>query len=132
MKGIRFLTEKEVIFINALVIKRYSQSEQVGVKDYNLLDSALNRPKQSAFGGDAFPSFWSKAAALYASLCQNHAFHNANNRTGFAAMKQFLWVNGYMLKVSEEDAEEYTLVVVNRKPPINEIAAWLEENAMER
>jgi death-on-curing protein len=132
MKGIRFLTEKEVIFINALVIKRYSPSEQVGVKNYNLLDSALNRPKQSAFGEDTYPSFWLKAATLYASLCQHHAFHNANKRTGFAAMKQFLWVNGYMLKVSEKDAEEYTLVVVIRKPSINETAAWLEENAVER
>ncbi|WP_081804155.1 Fic family protein [Geobacillus thermocatenulatus] len=43
-----------------------------------LLNSAVNRPKQSAFGQDADPTLWLKAAALYASLCQNHPFHNAN------------------------------------------------------
>jgi len=47
-------------------------------------------------------------------------------------MKQFLWVNGYTLKASEQDAEDYTLGVVREKPPIKEIAAWIEENAVER
>ncbi|MGG5253601.1 type II toxin-antitoxin system death-on-curing family toxin [Neobacillus sp. SM06] len=56
-----------------------------------------------------------KAAAIFASIVQNHAFHNANKRTGFAAMKQFLWLNGYHLKASEEDAKEYTMIVGAKK-----------------
>lgn len=128
----RYLTHKEVILINALVIKRYTPGEQVGVKDFKLVDSALNRPKQSAFGKDAYPTFWLKAAALYASITQNHGFHNANKRTGFASMKQFLWINGYHFRASEQEAEEYTMRVVNVKPPLDEIAHWIEKNAMER
>ncbi|MCJ7841010.1 hypothetical protein MUB24_08865 [Lederbergia sp. NSJ-179] len=41
-------------------------------------------------------------------------------------------VNGYALKAFEKDVEDYTLVVVNDKPPIEEIAAWIEENAVKR
>lgn len=127
----RYLSHKEVIFINALVIKRYTPGEQVGVKDFSLLD-ALNRPKHSAFGEDAYPTFCLKAAALFASITQNHGFHNANKRTGFASMKQFLWINGYNLQASEHEAEEYTMRVVNLKPPLDEIAHWIEKNAVER
>ncbi|MED4978818.1 type II toxin-antitoxin system death-on-curing family toxin [Geobacillus stearothermophilus] len=128
----RFLTEKEIIFLNALLIEKYTPEEQKGVKFPELLNSAVNRPKQSAFGQDAYPPLWLKAAALYASLCQNHPFHNANKRTGFAAMKQFLWLNGYLLAAPEKEAEEYTVKVVTDKPSIEEIAMWIETWAKKR
>lgn len=128
----RFLTEKEIIFLNALLIEKYTPEEQKGVKFPELLNSAVNRPKQSAFGQDAYPTLWLKAAALYASLCQNHPFHNANKRTGFAAMKQFLWLNGYILAAPEKEAEEYTVKVVTDKPSIEEIAMWIETWAKKR
>ncbi|CAM3960183.1 type II toxin-antitoxin system death-on-curing family toxin [Geobacillus sp. FSL K6-0789] len=128
----RFLTEKEIIFLNALLIEKYTPEEQKGVKFPELLNSAVNRPKQSAFGQDAYPTLWLKAAALYASLCQNHPFHNANKRTGFAAMKQFLWLNGYLLAAPEKEAEEYTVKVVTDKPSIEEIAMWIETWAKKR
>ena len=128
----RFLTEKEIIFLNALLIEKYTPEEQKGVKFPELLNSAVNRPKKSAFGQDAYPTLWLKAAALYASLCQNHPFHNANKRTGFAAMKQFLWLNGYLLAAPEKEAEEYTVKVVTDKPSIEEIAMWIETWAKKR
>ncbi|AGT31047.1 hypothetical protein M493_03700 [Geobacillus genomosp. 3] len=128
----RFLTEKEIIFLNALLIEKYTPGEQKGVKSPELLNSAVNRPKQSAFGQDAYPTLWLKAAALYASLCQNHPFHNANKRTGFAAMKQFLWLNGYRFAASEKEAEDYTVKVVTDKPSIEEIAMWIERWAEKR
>jgi death-on-curing protein len=124
---IRYLTEKEAIFINAILIKKYSPAEQVGVKDYALLSSAIYRPQASAFGNDAYPTIWEKGAALYASLTQNHCFHNANKRTGFAGMKQFFWLNQYQLTMPPEMAEEYTVAIVRTKPEITTIASILEE-----
>lgn len=129
---VRYLTEKEVILINALVIKRYTPGEMVGVKDYSLFNSALNRPQQSAFGEDAYPDLWTKAAALYASIAQNHGFHNANKRTAFAAMKQFLWVNNYNFVTDEPIAEEFTLYVVNQKTEIEEIAEFIKKYSVKR
>lgn len=128
----RYLTAKEVIMINALVIERYTPSEQKGVKDVNLLESALGRPQQSVFGQDAYPSIWEKASALYASLTQNHAFHNANKRTGFSAMVMFLHLNGYELVADSTEAEEFTMMVVNEKPPIKFIANWIQANSKPR
>lgn len=67
MDEVRFLTEKEIIFINAMVVKQYTPTEEIRVKEPSLLNSAVNRPKQSAFGEDAYPTIWLKAAALFES-----------------------------------------------------------------
>ncbi|WP_212971842.1 type II toxin-antitoxin system death-on-curing family toxin [Bacillus sp. J14TS2] len=128
----RYLTEKEAIIINAAVIKKYTPKEQVGVKDRHLLLSALGRPQQSAFGDDAYLTIFEKAAALYASISQNHAFHNANKRTGFACLKQFLWLNGYQFLVPQKEAENYTVFLVGEKPPIEDIAEWIKEYSVTR
>ena len=47
-----YLTTNQVIAINTVQICLYSPKEQIGVKDPCLLDSAINRPKQSVFGQD--------------------------------------------------------------------------------
>lgn len=129
---VRYLTEKEAVFLNKLLIERYSPEEIRGVKDRNLLQSALGRPQQSVFGQDAYKTIWLKAAALYESLTQNHPFHNGNKRTGFASMKQFLWLNGYRLNASEVEAEEFTVYIVTEKPSISEIGKWIETFSVRR
>lgn len=122
----RYLTEKEVILINTAVIQKYTPLERIGVKDEHLLLSALGRPQQSVLGEDAYPTIFRKAAALYASLAQNHAFFSANKRTGLFAMIQFLWLNGYQYKAPQHVAEDYTVYVVRQKPPVGEIAVEIE------
>lgn len=42
------------------------------VFDYGLLDSAVARPGATAFGIDAYPDIFTKAAALLQSLARNH------------------------------------------------------------
>ncbi|MBX9158268.1 type II toxin-antitoxin system death-on-curing family toxin [Bacillus cereus group sp. MYBK15-3] len=111
----RYLTDKEVIAINVAAIKKYSPGELLGVKDPGLLDSAVNRPKQSAFGEDAYPGVYEKAAALFESIAQNHVFYNANKRTAFMCLAVFLRYNGYKLVISTEEAIAFTLGVVNHE-----------------
>lgn len=128
----RYLTENEVAYLNHLLIERYSPDELKGVKDNKLLSSAVGRPKQSAFGDEAYGTIWLKVAALFESLTQNHPFHNGNKRTGFAAMKQFLWLNGFQLIASEEAAEYFTVYIVTEKPSTEETGEWLEHHSISR
>ncbi|MBB6446889.1 type II toxin-antitoxin system death-on-curing family toxin [Bacillus benzoevorans] len=90
-----YLTTNQVIAINTVQIRLYSPQETIGVKDPALLDTKLNRPKQSAFGQDAYPTIYEKAAALFESIAKNHAFHNANKRTALASLIIFLKINHY-------------------------------------
>lgn len=70
MDEIVYLTTNQVIAINTVQIRLYSPQEPVGVKDPGLLDSAINRPKQTVFGNDAYPSIYEKAAALFESIAK--------------------------------------------------------------
>ncbi|MFC5714406.1 type II toxin-antitoxin system death-on-curing family toxin [Thalassorhabdus alkalitolerans] len=128
----RYITEQEVIAINLLVIERYSPKEQKGVKLPDLLNSAINRPKQSAFGEEAYPTIFGKAGALFESLAKNHTFHNANKRTAFLALIQFLAYNGFQFTMSQKQAEDFVVDVVNQKYEFDEMVAIIKEYSVKR
>lgn len=78
------------------------------VGDYGLLDAAVARPQATAFGIDAYPDDFAKAAALLQSLARNHAFVDGNKRTAWAAAWTFLYINGVELgDFDVDDAEEF-------------------------
>lgn len=110
---VRYLSIQEVIAINVAVIQKYSPGEHIGVKDEGLLESAVSRPKSSAFGKDAYPSVFEKAAALFESLGQNPPFQNANKRTAFTALVIFLKFNGHHFVMEQKAAEDFTVDMVN-------------------
>ncbi|ADG07798.1 type II toxin-antitoxin system death-on-curing family toxin [Kyrpidia tusciae] len=128
----RYLTPEEIIAINLQVIREFSPNEQAGVRAPELLDSALNRPRQSVFGQDAYPTIYDKAAALFESLVQNHPFHNANKRTAFLALLQFLSYNGYTFMMEPKQAEDFVVDVVNHKYAFEEIVGALRRHAGRR
>ncbi|WP_261303649.1 type II toxin-antitoxin system death-on-curing family toxin [Paenibacillus andongensis] len=122
MNTIRYLTTQEAIEINVAVIQKYSPGEHIGVKDSYLLESALLRPQSSAFGDDAYPSIYQKAAALFESLGQNPPFQNANKRTAFTALVIYLRYNGYRFSMDNKAAEDWTVDMVNHKYSFDDVA----------
>lgn len=66
------LTNDQVIKMRSLLIKETGGSE--GIRDANLLDSALNAPFQTFDGDDIYKTVQSKAAKLGFFLVKNHPF----------------------------------------------------------
>lgn len=118
---------EEIIAINFFIIEKYSPREMKGVKEQSLLESAVYRPQQSVFGEDAYPTIFEKVAALFESLAKNHCFHNANKRTAFVALIQFLKYNDYRLVMPQDEAIEFVVDVVNHRYSFNEIVAIIKE-----
>ncbi|OLR26022.1 type II toxin-antitoxin system death-on-curing family toxin [Bacillus cereus] len=127
MNAVKYVTITEVILLNELAIKKITPREPVGVKDLGLLESAIDRPKSSAFGDDAYPTIFEKAAALFESIGKNHAFFNANKRTAFIAMNLFLGYNGYKLVMEKKFAEDFTVNMVNKKYIFEQVVAIIKE-----
>lgn len=125
----RYVTDKEVIAINVAVIKKYSPGEILGVKDPSLLDSAVNRPMQSAFGEEAYLSVFEKAGALFESLAKNHVFYNANKRTAFLSLTIFLRYNGYRLVIPTEEAVQFTVGVVKHEYTFRDIVGFITRHS---
>jgi death-on-curing protein len=74
------------------------------VRDVGLLDSAVARPRSSAFGEDAYPSISLKAAALLHSITNSHALVDGNKRLAWLATTVFLDLDGLAPGLSDDDA----------------------------
>jgi death-on-curing protein len=94
-----------------LEIARAAIGEDVAVRDYGLLASALARPGASVFGQDAYPDLHLKAAALLHSLAYNHALVDGNERLAWTACRTFLAINDHWITASENDRFNYVIEV---------------------
>jgi death-on-curing protein len=75
------------------------------IRDVGLLASAAARPRSSAFGAEAYPSFPEKAAALLHAIARNHALVDGNKRLAWAAARVFCLMNGRDLVLPLDEAE---------------------------
>ncbi len=81
------------------------------VRDHGLLESALARPRATAFGDDAYPGIHEKAAALLHSLARNHALVDGNKRLALAATIAFYGMNVLRLTLTNDEAYELVMHV---------------------
>ena len=100
------------------------------IRDVGLLGSAVARPQTTAFGEDAYPDIWTKAAALLHSIVKNHALIDGNKRLGWLTTAVFLEINGIEISRAGND-HVYNLVidVAAGQPTIDTIAKRLRQLA---
>lgn len=121
-----FLSAEQILFIHARLIEETGGSH--GVRDLNVLLSALGRPQSSFDSQDLYPDLVSKAAALMDALIRNHPFVDGNKRTGVTAASLFLRQNGYRLTASNADLVEIALGIAQSRYTLEEIITWLHQN----
>ena len=97
---IKFDTE-QVLLLHKLVIQ--SSGGENGVRDFNLLESAMESPYHTFGGQDLFPTKQEKGARLGFGLISNHAFFDGNKRVGILAMLSFLSLNGIKVQYSDDE-----------------------------
>ena len=107
------------------------QVERAGfvVRDTGLLAAALARPQASAFGADAYPTLWLKAAALCQSIDNNQSLVDGNKRLAWSVTKVFLAINGHRLRASADDGEAFVIELVAGDGDLAAIAEWLKEHS---
>lgn len=93
---------------------------EVLVRDHGLLESALARPRATAFGRDAYASLEEKAGALLHSLARIHALVDGNKRLALAATIAFLGLNGDRLTLTNDEA--YTLIIEVASGVVDDVA----------
>jgi death-on-curing protein len=125
---VKYLTAEQILFIHARLVAETGGSG--GIRDLNMLLSAVGRPQASFSGKDLYPDLFTKAAALLDSLINNHPFVDGNKRAGIAAAALFLHTNGYALMVSNDELEQFTIEVAQSAHTLEAIAAWLKANSI--
>ena len=82
------LSKKQILMLHTQLIQQTGGSD--GVRDYNLLDSALETPFQSFGGEDLYPTLQAKAARLGYGLIKNHCMIDA--MLVFLALNDRTWI----------------------------------------
>lgn len=95
------------------------------VRDVGLLDSAVARPRSSAFGEDAYSSISLKAAALLHSITNNRALVDGNKRLAWLATTVFLDLNGLAPDLSDDEAFNLVWEIASTSIDVGTIASKL-------
>ena len=122
---IRFSDDK-VKLLYKLMIEATGGS--FGIRDENLLNSALNGIFQTFDGKDLYHTKEEKGAMLGYTLISNHAFVDGNKRIGMYVMLTFLEVNGIRLNCSNEDVVEAGLGVAAGSMTYEQLLQWVLEH----
>ena len=117
------LSKKQILMLHTQLIQQTGGSE--GVRDYNLLDSALETPFQSFGGEELYPTIQAKAARLGYGLIKNHCMIDGNKRIGTHAMLVFLVLNGIELKYTQKELYETILDVAAGKMEYEDLLQWV-------
>ena len=100
-----------------------------GIRDTDLLASALARPKQK-FSYKSEVTIFDIAASYCFGIAKNHPFVDGNKRTAFTIGTLFLEINNYKLTANEVDA---TIAFENLAAgTLNEsaLSAWFKEHCI--
>ncbi len=125
-----FLTLAEVIEIHDYQISHFGGLN--GVRDIEMLKSAIGMPSAS-FGGEYLhPTIFEMAAAYLYHLVENHPFIDGNKRFGAMAALVFLDLNGYDFNASDDEFTAMVMSVASGKMMKAEITSFLSRHASPR
>jgi len=99
-----------------------------GVRDENLLDSALARPQQLHTYGDPPPDLADLAASLAFGLARNHPFVDGNKRTAAVVCETFIVLNGAALNADDLELYPRYVALAEGSLPEADFAAWLRQH----
>ena len=124
------ISVNEVLQLHNNSIRDYGGS--FGIRDINLLESAVIRPFQS-FGDTAFyPTAFEKAAAIIESIVKNHPFIDGNidgnKRTGFLACYTLLYRFKFEITAGKEEAYQFVIDIASSNITFENIVLWLQQH----
>lgn len=119
MPKIKFLTLKQVIFIHKKVISLHGGAH--GLRDINLLKSAIAQPKMSFEGKFLHPNICDMAAAYFFHIIKNHAFVDGNKRTGLLATTVFIEQNSGSINITPNQFYQLAIDIACSKTSKDEL-----------
>ncbi|HYI72585.1 MAG TPA: type II toxin-antitoxin system death-on-curing family toxin [Skermanella sp.] len=97
-----------------------------GIRDINLLESALSRPLN--LDNYSQPDIADLAASYACGIAGNHPFVDGNKRTAFVVAEVFLELNGGELKADDAACVETMLKVASGDMDQEVMAGWIRAN----
>lgn len=143
-REVRFLNEQDVCDIHEALVQDFAGTDDPidppGLRSFDLLSSAVHRPRTSLGDSNKYPTVEMAGGALLHSLVLNHAFANGNKRTGIVALLVFLDRNNFILTCQDKELFRFVLRVAQHglvpmasdsrdDREVMEMATWIRQNA---
>ena len=122
---IKFSQEK-VLLLHKLITEE--PGGDPNIRDFALLESALESAFQTFGGEELYPSKEEKGARIGYALISNHAFVDGNKRIGMYVMMTFLEVNGIKIDPSVDDVARVGLAVASGEMKYDDLLEWIIDN----
>lgn len=95
-----WFTKEDIIDLHNLLIEK--KGGLTGIRDENMLESAINSPFQTFDGQDFYPSPIDKIIRLSYNLATLHTFFDGNKRISALILMLGLEYNGYKLVAEKQ------------------------------
>jgi death on curing protein len=122
-----WVREDVVFAVHEMQLARHGGLE--GIRDRNVIESALSKPKQQAIHGDRPPDSADLAAAYAFGIARNRGFNDGNKRTAWVVARLFLADNAIALKFGEVEAIQVMLRVASGEATEQELAHWFRQRS---
>lgn len=128
MNHINFVDIDDALRLYEDTIARYEGI--FGVRDINLLESAILQPQTMMFGQHVYEDIFQMGAAYCYHIIKNHPFVDGNKRMGILVALFFFYRNDVLIDADHD--ELYLLAVHTASSKINkeEIAHFFKETAV--
>ena len=117
--NLRFITDREVLGIHNVLVQDFLDTEDPidppGVRDVNLLASAVYRPHTALGNTYKYRTIESAAAALLHAIILDHPFYNGNKRTALVAMLVFLDEYGFFPIIDQDEAFKLVMQIAQHQ-----------------
>ena len=119
--GVEYLDVEDLVDLARMLL-----GDPPPIRDMGLLGSAAARPQTTAFGEDAYPDIWTKAAALLQSVVKNHPLIDGNKRLGWLSTAVFLELNDVAIhRAPNDDVYEFVMGIAAGSRTLEQIAEGL-------
>lgn len=122
---IKFSQEK-VLLLHKLITEETGGDPNI--RDFDLLESALESAFQTFGGEELYPTKEEKGARIGYSLISNHAFVDGNKRIGMYILLTFLEINGVPIHPTVDDVARVGLAVASGEMKYEELLEWVKNN----
>jgi death-on-curing protein len=96
-----------------------------GLRDVNLLESALRRPINKWNYQKPEPDLAELAAAYIWGIVRNHPFVDGNKRTAYVVFRSFLMMNGWDVSATQDEKYDMTHGIAAGTYSEIEVSEWI-------
>lgn len=121
-----WITADDVIALHSRVIEKSGGLD--GLRDRDILESAISAPLQSFGGKELFPTALEKISRIGFGLAANHAFLDGNKRIGAMVVQLLLKWNGYVLHLQQGELADMFIAIADGSAKEEDLLRWIKQH----